>query len=33
VYPEFVASVAARGGMLGERLRTEADTDGYARAA
>ncbi len=33
VYPEFIASVAARGGMLGERLQTAADTDGYARAA
>ena len=33
VYPEFIASVAARGGMLGERLRTAADGDGYARAA
>jgi 7,8-didemethyl-8-hydroxy-5-deazariboflavin synthase CofG subunit len=33
VYPEFVASIAARGGMLGERLRTAADADGYARAA
>ncbi|MFZ0913735.1 MAG: 7,8-didemethyl-8-hydroxy-5-deazariboflavin synthase CofG [Candidatus Korobacteraceae bacterium] len=33
VYPEFVASVAARGGMLGERLQTAADADGYARAA
>jgi FO synthase len=32
-YPEFVASIAARGGMLGERLRTAADADGYARAA
>ncbi len=26
VYPEFVASVAARGGMLGERLRTAAES-------
>jgi FO synthase len=25
VYPEFVASIAARGGMLGERLRTAAE--------
>ena len=25
-YPEFVASVAARGGMLGERLRTAAES-------
>jgi FO synthase len=33
VYPEFVAGIETRGGMLGERLRTEADTDGYARAA
>jgi FO synthase len=33
VYPEFVASIAARGGMLGERLQSAADADGYARAA
>jgi FO synthase len=33
VYPEFIASVAARGGMLGERLRSAVDADGYARAA
>jgi FO synthase len=33
VYPEFVASVAARRGMLGERVATAADDDGYARAA
>jgi 7,8-didemethyl-8-hydroxy-5-deazariboflavin synthase CofG subunit len=33
VYPEFIASVVARGGMLGERLRTAATADGYARAA
>ena len=33
VYPEFVASVMARGGILGERLATAADGDGYARAA
>jgi len=33
VYPEFIASVAARGGMLGERLAASADADGYARAA
>ena len=33
VYPEFIASVAARGGMLGERLAAAADADGYARAA
>ena len=26
VYPEFVASVAARGGMLGERLRSAAES-------
>jgi FO synthase len=32
VYPEFVASIAARGGILGERLQAAADTDGYARA-
>jgi FO synthase len=32
VYPEFVAGVAARGGMLGERLQAAADADGYARA-
>ena len=33
VYPEFVANVVARGGMLGERLQTAADDDGYARMA
>ncbi len=33
VYPEFVAGVAARGGLLGERLALAADADGYARAA
>ncbi len=33
VYPEFVAGAVARGGMLGERLQTAADGDGYARAA
>jgi 7,8-didemethyl-8-hydroxy-5-deazariboflavin synthase CofG subunit len=33
VYPEFIASVAARGGLLGERLAAAADADGYARAA
>src|SRR5664279_3673641 len=33
VYPEFIASVVARGGMLGERLATAANADGYAEAA
>jgi 7,8-didemethyl-8-hydroxy-5-deazariboflavin synthase CofG subunit len=33
VYPEFIASAAARGGLLGERLAAAADADGYARAA
>jgi FO synthase len=33
VYPEFIASVAARGGLLGERLAAAADADGYARVA
>jgi len=33
VYPEFIASVAARGGMLGERLQAAADADGYVKAA
>ncbi len=33
VYPEFVATVMARGGMLAERLRGVSDDDGYARAA
>jgi len=31
VYPEFVERVAARGGMLGEKLRAAADDDGLAR--
>ncbi|MGB8771885.1 MAG: 7,8-didemethyl-8-hydroxy-5-deazariboflavin synthase CofG [Candidatus Korobacteraceae bacterium] len=33
VYPEFVARVAARGGMLGERLQAAADGDGFAKVA
>jgi 7,8-didemethyl-8-hydroxy-5-deazariboflavin synthase CofG subunit len=33
VYPEFVSSVVARGGLLAERLQTVSDHDGYARAA
>jgi len=33
VYPEFVATVIARGGVVAERLRTASDHDGYARAA
>lgn len=33
VYPEFVASVVARGGLLAERLKAALDEDGYARAA
>ncbi len=32
VYPEFIAGVAARGGLLGERLRELDDGQGYARA-
>ena len=33
VYPEFVDRVAARGGLLGERLAAAMDHAGYARAA
>lgn len=33
VYPEFVAEVAARGGLLSERLIAAADGEGYARTA
>jgi FO synthase len=33
VYPEFVASVVARGGLLAKRLHNMSDVDGYARAA
>ena len=33
IYPEFVANVAQRGGMLGERLTAMKSHDGYARAA
>ncbi len=33
VYPEFVASVVTRGGVLAERLQNISDRDGYARAA
>ncbi len=33
VYPEFVAGVAQRGGLLGERLRAATDDRGCARAA
>ncbi len=33
VYPEFVARVVKRGGMLAERLQTVSDHDGYARVA
>ncbi len=33
VYPEFVAGVVKRGGVLAERLQTLSDHDGYARAA
>ena len=33
VYPEFVDRVAARRGMLGDRLTNAADQFGYARAA
>ena len=33
VYPEFVASLVARGGVLAERLRDVSDHDGYARTA
>jgi FO synthase len=32
VYPEFVASVEARGGVLAERLQAVSDDHGYARA-
>ncbi len=33
VYPEFVAAVAQRGGLLGERLTAAMSDEGYARAA
>ena len=33
VYPEFIARVVARGGLLAERLKAALDEDGYARAA
>lgn len=33
VYPEFIAGVVARGGLLAERLRTMSDHEGHARAA
>jgi FO synthase len=33
VYPEFVARVIERGGLLGERLAATMDHKGYARAA
>jgi len=33
VYPEFVSSVARRGGLLGERLTAAVSAEGYARAA
>ena len=33
VYPEFVTRVAARGGLLAERLQTLSNCAGYARAA
>ncbi len=33
VYPEFVATVAQRGGLLGERLLSMKSHEGYARAA
>ena len=33
VYPEFVADVVKRGGLLAERLQTLSDHDGYPRAA
>ncbi len=33
VYPEFTSSVAARGGLLAERLHAAMDEHGYARAA
>ena len=33
VYPEFIAGVAQRGGLLGERLQSVKNSDGYARAA
>lgn len=32
VYPEFVQTVSARGGVLGERLTEAAGVDGYAKA-
>ncbi len=33
VYPQFVAPVVARGGLLGERVKAALNEDGYARAA
>jgi hypothetical protein len=33
VYPEYVANVAERGGLLAERLQQSVDQQGYARAA
>lgn len=33
VYPEFVAGVVARGGLLADRVSAAMDVDGYARAA
>jgi FO synthase len=33
IYPEFIDSVAQRGGLLGERLKAAVDANGYARAA
>jgi len=33
IYPEFVAKVAARAGLMPERLRAAANTQGLARAA
>src|SRR5271165_1275237 len=33
VYPEFIAGVAERGGLLGERLQSVKNSDGYARTA
>jgi 7,8-didemethyl-8-hydroxy-5-deazariboflavin synthase CofG subunit len=30
VYPEFLPAIVARGGLLAERVRTAADSEGYA---
>ncbi|MGH9580742.1 MAG: hypothetical protein ACRD2R_07100, partial [Terriglobales bacterium] len=33
VYPEFIASITATPGLLAEKVRCAADSDGYARRA